>query len=116
MARALNGSGQAWCGTHAKPRPCSPATEAAPCRLCAWLQLRLMPSAPRAGVLLLPVFVNNVVQSTLQVLLFACYAGFLLVLLVLFRCAVGAATAWVWIPLLARPGHGPLAVQLVTWE
>lgn len=36
-------------------------------------------------VLLLPVFVNNVVQSTLQVLLFACYAGFLLVLLVLFR-------------------------------
>ncbi len=72
------------------------------CRLrtCSQL-LRSSPPAPLPpGVLLLPVFVNSVVQSTLQVLLFACYAGFLVVLLVLFRCAAGAAAAGMWGPLL----------------
>jgi hypothetical protein len=41
-------------------------------------------------VLLLPAFFNHVVQSTLQVLLFACYLAFTATLLVLFRFACAA--------------------------
>ncbi|GFR43138.1 hypothetical protein Agub_g4155 [Astrephomene gubernaculifera] len=40
---------------------------------------------PLSGVLLLPVFFNHVVQSTLQALLFGCYLAFVVALLVLFR-------------------------------
>jgi hypothetical protein len=40
---------------------------------------------PATGVILLPVFVNHIVQSTVAVLQFVVYFVFMILLLVIFR-------------------------------